>query len=158
MPRATEELLARLLAAVEHELPRAVDLRHRLHSLPELAHAEEMTAATIAAEMPAACAEAAGTERLCLWAQAIRVLWPCARSSTACRSSERTGASFSATGTTMHACGHDVHMAALVALARAAHELGEALPAPCSPSFSPARRPTRRAPKNCSTVIWHIRT
>jgi len=43
--------------------------------------------------------------------------------------SERTGAPFSAVGAAMHACGHDVHMAALVALTRAAHALGEELPA-----------------------------
>jgi amidohydrolase len=33
---------------------------------------------------------------------------------------ERTGAPFSATGARMHACGHDVHLAALVALFLAA--------------------------------------
>ena len=39
----------------------------------------------------------------------------------------------------MHACGHDVHMAALVALARAAHELGgELLPAPLLAVFQPS--------------------
>ena len=38
----------------------------------------------------------------------------------------------------MHACGHDVHMAALVALARAAHALGEALPAPLLAVFQPS--------------------
>jgi len=43
---------------------------------------------------------------------------------------ERTEASYSAQGGAMHACGHDVHMAALVALARAAGPLAEALPAP----------------------------
>jgi amidohydrolase len=36
---------------------------------------------------------------------------------------ERTGAPFAATGGVMHACGHDVHLAALVALARAAVEV-----------------------------------
>ena len=43
---------------------------------------------------------------------------------------EQTGSEFSATGETMHACGHDVHMAAVVALARAAHSLEDELPAP----------------------------
>jgi metal-dependent amidase/aminoacylase/carboxypeptidase family protein len=51
---------------------------------------------------------------------------------------ERTGAPFTATGEAMHACGHDVHMAALVALARAAHGLGEALPAPLLAVFQPS--------------------
>ena len=47
----------------------------------------------------------------------------------------------------MHACGHDVHMAALVALARAAHALGEELPARAAGGL-PAERgglPLRRA-------------
>ncbi len=51
---------------------------------------------------------------------------------------ERTGAPFSARGDAMHACGHDVHMAALVALARAAHALGEQLPAPLLAVFQPS--------------------
>src|SRR5207302_6125634 len=51
---------------------------------------------------------------------------------------ERTDAPFRATGGTMHACGHDVHIAALVALARAAHQLGEALPAPMVAVFQPS--------------------
>jgi amidohydrolase len=38
----------------------------------------------------------------------------------------------------MHACGHDVHMAALVALVRAAHELGDALPVPLAAVFQPS--------------------
>jgi amidohydrolase len=38
----------------------------------------------------------------------------------------------------MHACGHDVHMAALVALARAAFPLADALPAPLLALFQPS--------------------
>src|SRR5262249_30522319 len=52
--------------------------------------------------------------------------------------SERTGASFGACGETMHACGHDVHMAALVALMRAAAEIPELLPAPIVAIFQPS--------------------
>ena len=51
---------------------------------------------------------------------------------------ERTGAAFAARGGVMHACGHDVHMAALVALSRAAEELGAALPAPMLAVFQPS--------------------
>ena len=51
---------------------------------------------------------------------------------------EQTGSEFSATGAAMHACGHDVHMAALVALARAAHRLGDELPAPLLALFQPS--------------------
>jgi amidohydrolase len=41
---------------------------------------------------------------------------------------EETGASFAATNGFMHACGHDVHMAALAALFRAAGGAAESLP------------------------------
>jgi len=51
---------------------------------------------------------------------------------------ERTGVDFAAGGGVMHACGHDVHMAALVALTRAAHALGEELPAPLLAIFQPS--------------------
>jgi len=129
MPPPTDELLERLLAGIEQELPRAVALRRRLHGQPELAHAEERTAAAVAAELPVPSSTVAATGRM------ARV-GPVGGPAIAVRAeldglpiSERTGASFSAVGPAMHACGHDVHMAALVALARAAHALADELPA-----------------------------
>jgi amidohydrolase len=138
MARSTDELIARLLDAVERELPRAVELRHRLHAEPELAHAEARTSAALAQELPVPSEAAAGTGLL------ARV-GPAAAPAVAVRAEldglplqERTGASFSASGGVMHACGHDVHMAALIALARAAHSLGEALPAGLLAVFQPS--------------------
>jgi amidohydrolase len=129
MPASTEELLNRLLAGIERELPYAIELRHRLHAEPELAHAEERTAAAVAQALPVHSTVASGTGR-------IARVGPAQGDAVAVRAEldglpvrERTGVSFSATGGAMHACGHDVHMAALVALARAAHALGEELPA-----------------------------
>ncbi len=123
MPPSTDaEILGLLLERIARELPRAVALRRRLHAAPELAHAEEHTAASVAAELPVPCQTAAGTGRLALVAASS------ARAPIAVRAEldglpieERTGAAFTARGGAMHACGHDVHMAALVALARAAH-------------------------------------
>ena len=147
MPRSTERpssepLLAALLDGIERELPRAVALRHRLHSQPELAHAEVSTAASVAAELPVACEAVAGTGRLALLAPSAG---GGAATAIAVRAEldglplrERTGAAFAASGETMHACGHDVHMAALVALARAAHELADTLPAPLLAVFQPS--------------------
>ena len=139
MRPSTEELLSRLLEGIERELPRAVALRQRLHRQPELAHAEERTAASVAAELPVACQAAAGTGRI------ARVGPGGAAAPVAVRAEldglpiqERTGASFAAHGGVMHACGHDVHMAALVALTRAAHELAEELPAPLLAVFQPS--------------------
>jgi len=138
MQRSTDALCGRLLARVERELAGAVALRHRLHARPELAHAEEQTAAAVARELPVACATAAGTGR-------IARVGPAAGPAVAVRAEldglpieERSGAPFSATGGVMHACGHDVHMAALVALARAAHALRDELPAPLLAVFQPS--------------------
>jgi amidohydrolase len=150
MPRSTEEqpappraatpaeLLARLLEGIERELPRAVELRHRLHAQPELAHAEARTAAIVADALPVQSRVVAATGR-------IARIGPAAGAAVAVRAEldglpigERTGAPFSATGEAMHACGHDVHMAALVALARAAHALGEELPVALLAVFQPS--------------------
>jgi amidohydrolase len=51
---------------------------------------------------------------------------------------ERTGAAYAATNGAMHACGHDVHAAALVALVRAAHRMEARLPAPLTAMFQPS--------------------
>ena len=138
MRRSTEQLLARLLEALEPELSLAVELRQRLHRQPELAHAEERTGATVAEQLPVPAEAAAGTGR-------IARVGPEGERAIAVRAEldglpvqERTGVAFSATGPTMHACGHDVHMAALVALARAAHALGEELPVPLVALFQPS--------------------
>jgi amidohydrolase len=138
MPRSTDIPLADLLELIDGELAQAVALRHRLHEQPELAHQEQRTAAIVAEALPVACAKVAGTGRLArIGPDAGRVL--------AIRAEldglpihEQTSAPFSAGGDTMHACGHDVHMAALVAFVRAAQALGDALPAPLLAIFQPS--------------------
>jgi amidohydrolase len=138
MPTSTDQLLGALLRGVERELPRAVALRHRLHAHPELAHAEEATAAALDAELPVASTPVAGTGR-------IARVGPAEGAAVAVRAEldglplqERTGASFSARGGVMHACGHDIHMAALVAVTRAAHALADVLPAGLLAVFQPS--------------------
>jgi amidohydrolase len=139
MARSTDGLLGRLLDAIERELPRAIELRHRLHARPELAHREVQTAASVAAELPVACVTAAGTgliARVGPQATGAPVAVRAELDGLALR--ERTSAAFAAHGDAMHACGHDVHMAALVALAGAAHGLADALPAPLLAIFQPS--------------------
>jgi amidohydrolase len=138
MALSTDELLRRLLAGLEHELSGAVSLRHRLHAQPELAHEERRTAAAVAQELPVPSDAVAETGR-------IARVGPLGGAAIGVRAEldglpilERTDAPFSATGAAMHACGHDVHMAALVALARAAHGLGEQLPAALLAIFQPS--------------------
>jgi amidohydrolase len=130
MRRSTDATLSRLLSGIEQELPHAVELRHRLHRHPELSHAEDWTAATIAQELPVESAAAAGTGRLARIGPGGGPLIGVRAELDGLPITERTGAPWRAVAGAMHACGHDVHMAALVALARAAHALGEALPAP----------------------------
>ena len=140
MHRSTE-LLAPLLEGIERELPRAIALRRRLHERPELAHHEQWTAATVAEELPVDSVTVARTGRLAVIGSSAGAAGP----AVAVRAEldglpieEHTGAPFQAAGGTMHACGHDVHMAALVALARAAQPLADRLPAPLIALFQPS--------------------
>jgi len=112
---------AALRAALARELDEAVRLRHDLHAHPELSGSEYRTAATVSAALGAADAPAvAGTGRIvrigprsgpCVAIRAELDALPVA---------EQTGVPWASPTGAMHACGHDVHLAALVALARAA--------------------------------------
>jgi amidohydrolase len=110
-----------LRAALARELDEAVRLRHHLHAHPELSGSEHRTAATVSAALGAADAPAVGgTGRIvrigprsgpCVAIRAELDALPVA---------EQTGVPWASPSGAMHACGHDVHLAALVALARAA--------------------------------------
>jgi amidohydrolase len=140
MARSTELAAGELLAALEGELEQAVELRRRLHGDPELSHAEVRTAELVAAELPVRARAAAGTGRLALIGAGTEGQAPVAVRAEldGLPITEQTGADFSARGTTMHACGHDVHMAALTALCRAADSLAGRLPAPLLAVFQPS--------------------
>jgi amidohydrolase len=138
MRRSIDATLSRLLSGIEQELPHAVELRHRLHRHPELSHAEDWTAATIAQELPVESVVAAGTGRIARIGPGAGPLIGVRAELDGLPIAERTGAPWRAVTGAMHACGHDVHMAALVALARAAEALGEALPAPLLAIFQPS--------------------
>jgi amidohydrolase len=131
-PGALDGLRAAWVEALDAELPAAVALRHRLHAAPEVSGDEAGTAATVVAEIGAgAGVESAGTGRV------LRV-GP-AGPAVAVRGEldalplvEATGAAYASVNGAMHACGHDVHLAAVTALARAARALaagGRELPA-----------------------------
>jgi amidohydrolase len=109
-------------AALEEELPDAVELRHRLHAEPEVSGAEERTARLVAEAVGGDAETVAGTGRI------LRIGPP--GPAIAVRAeldglpvAERTGAAWASSNGAMHACGHDVHLAAVVALARAARRL-----------------------------------
>jgi amidohydrolase len=114
-------LAAGLSAGLAGELAGAVLLRHELHAGAELSGSENRTAARVAAALGAAdAAVVAGTGRI------VRI-GPRDGPSIAIRAEldalpipEQTGAPWASRTGAMHACGHDVHLAALVALGRAA--------------------------------------
>ena len=114
------EFLQSLLDSLEAEMPQAISLRERLHANPEPSNAEHATSRLIAESLATDDVEpVAGTGLIARTgppgpAVAVRAELD------ALPVEERTGAPFAAENGFMHACGHDVHMAALAALFRAA--------------------------------------
>jgi amidohydrolase len=106
------------------ELPAAIGLRHRIHAEPRLSHDERDTARLVADALGAPDApDVGGAGRV------VRI-GASGGPSIALRGEldalplrEETNAPWSAVNGAMHACGHDVHLAALVAVARAARSL-----------------------------------
>ena len=118
------DLLTVLRAALGRELADAVRLRHELHAGAELSGAEYQTAARVAAALGEPDApQVAGTGRL------VRI-GPAGGPCVAVRAEldalpvvEQTGVAWASANGAMHACGHDVHLAALAALGRAARSV-----------------------------------
>ncbi|GEL19416.1 M20 metallopeptidase family protein [Pseudonocardia asaccharolytica] len=125
----TATLLRAVSAALEDELADAVELRHLLHAHPDLSGDEARTADRVVDALGGSeVYEVAATGRLI-------PIGGCAGPVVAVRAEldalpiiEDTGAPFAATVGAMHACGHDVHLAALVALARAVRRVGTPVP------------------------------
>ena len=139
MSTDAETFLRLLLAALEEQLPSAVGLRERLHSKPELAHAEHETSAAVAEALAALPVErVAGTGLLVRMSGAAGGAVALRAELDALPVREETGAPFAAGGDAMHACGHDVHSAALVAVLRAVGGLRDALPRPFVALFQPS--------------------
>lgn len=117
-----ESLRTALLAATTRHAAAAISLREYLHEHPTLSGEEQAAAEWIVEQMPIPMDVIAETGR-------IGRIGPTAGAAIAVRAEldalpirERTGASFASSNGAMHACGHDVHQAALIAFARAAAE------------------------------------
>jgi amidohydrolase len=118
-----EPLFRHWVEALDAELPAALGLRRRIHAAPEVSGAEQATADTVVAAIGAGPGEpTADTGRV------VRIGPP--GPAVAVRAEldalpmvEQTGVPFASSNGAMHACGHDVHLAAVTALARAARGL-----------------------------------
>jgi amidohydrolase len=112
-------------------------MRRRLHEMPELGHRETGTAALVASALDAVAEPVVGTGLLVRVGEGAPPV--VARSELdGLPIVERTGVEFASTNGRMHACGHDVHLSALVALTRAAIRLGDDRPAPLWALFQPS--------------------
>ena len=118
-------LAAVLRAALARELAGAVLLRHELHADAEESGAEHRTAARVAAALGAPDSPVVGGTVVGGTGRIVRI-GPLAGPCVAIRAEldalpivEQTGSPWSSRTGAMHACGHDVHLAALVALGRA---------------------------------------
>ncbi|MFF7228519.1 amidohydrolase [Streptomyces sioyaensis] len=125
----TDRHLSALAAALDEELPAAAALRHRLHARPCLSGAEAPARDLVLAALPAG-----STTKVADTGAVVRIGGP--GPAVAVRAEldalavqEQTGAPWTSEHPgLMHACGHDVHLAALTALARAIGRKGGLAP------------------------------
>ncbi|WP_152347563.1 M20 metallopeptidase family protein [Brevibacterium sp. CFH 10365] len=141
--KQSAELGAAWLDAVEADLDHALDLRRRIHASPDLGGQEQTTAEVIEAELsPYMCLDTiAGTGRIGRIGPTDGPAVGIRAELDALPGKEATGADFASTNGAMHACGHDVHMSALVAVIRAIPQVRERtsskLPVALSAVFQP---------------------
>jgi amidohydrolase len=117
--------LTRLL---DKELPRAVALRHELHAGPELSHHEMATRERLISAIEAEATTVSGKSLLFSSQRSARPLVVLRAEMDGLPIREDTDVTWTSRGKVMHACGHDVHMAGLVAVMRAVRRLEPALP------------------------------
>jgi amidohydrolase len=110
-------LAERVNSALQKEIPAAIELRHRLHADPYVSGDEHPTTSTVVAALGwgdgTAVAEAGRLVGAVPGAVILRAELD------GLPIVEQTQVAWASTGPAMHACGHDVHMAATVAAAHA---------------------------------------
>ena len=117
----TENFAAALRAGVAAQVDAAIVLRHELHAAAQLSGAEEATAARMAAALGEPDAPVvAQTGRLVRIGSASGPCVALRAELDALPITEETGVPWASRTGAMHACGHDVHLAALAAVGRAA--------------------------------------
>ena len=117
-----------LRTALSEELPAAVALRRALHAEPELGGHEQRTAARVAAALGQPGAADVSGGRLIQIGDGDAPVIAIRAELDALPIVEDTGVTWAARNGAAHACGHDVHLAALTALARALRRFPGPLP------------------------------
>ena len=117
-----------LRTALSEELPAAVVLRRALHAEPELGGDEQRTADRVAAALGQPGAADVSGGRLIKVGNGDAPVIAVRAELDALPIMEDTGVTWAARNGAAHACGHDVHLAALVALARALQRFPGPLP------------------------------
>ncbi|WP_036517229.1 M20 metallopeptidase family protein [Nocardioides sp. J54] len=122
--------MADIWDVLESHLAEAAELRRTLHRQPELSGNEALTRDLVLAALPATStptkvAETGAVLRIggagrCVGMRGEMDALPVSESTGVDWASQNPGV--------MHACGHDVHLAALVAVARTIHEVGSDVP------------------------------
>jgi amidohydrolase len=124
VPLNAGELAARWRGAVQELLPDAVALRHQLHAAPSLGGHEAPTAQTVVDWIGLGDGEVtAQTGRLLRLDGGPGAAIAVRAELDGLPVEETTGAAWASTNGAMHACGHDVHLAGLAAVVRAAASL-----------------------------------
>lgn len=123
-----ELLLSRYLEVLPRFIPDAVDLRHRVHSNPRVGGEEEPTAQLIAELLGAGDAPSIADGRIIRFGSEAGPAVGLRTELDALPIVENTGIPWASQNGAMHACGHDVHMAGLVAAVRTLLEVGIPVP------------------------------
>lgn len=114
------QLHRRWLTALEVELPGAMELRRQVHADPHLSGLEGPTAELVAAALAIPMEPVAATGRAGRAGPSEGPSVLLRAELDALPLTEATGVSYASASGRMHACGHDVHLAALTAVVRAA--------------------------------------
>lgn len=134
--QASDGLATRWRAEVQALLPDAIALRHELHSAPELGGHESATAEAVVDWIGLGDGDVvAGTGRLLRLPGGTGPAVALRAELDGLPVEERSGVPWASTNGAMHACGHDVHLAGLAAVARAAPMLD--LPRPLAVLLQP---------------------
>src|SRR5499427_4054072 len=121
-------VLPALLRAAGQEVPAAVALRRELHASPELGGHETRTASRVAAALGEPGAPSVTTGRLVRIGAASGPSVAIRAELDALPLPEQTPVAWASRNGASHACGHDVHLAALTVAGRAVRRVGGPLP------------------------------